>query len=74
MAEVDFGDSELFEQLDDLAPTAPTHIRFTSDDEDREEKSLVGGLPDTSDDSVRRLVEENILVSKCVLACCCSTC
>uniref|UniRef100_G3NZM9 Zinc finger CCHC domain-containing protein 8 n=1 Tax=Gasterosteus aculeatus aculeatus TaxID=481459 RepID=G3NZM9_GASAC len=64
MAEVDFGDSELFEQLDDLAPTAPTHIRFTSDDEDREEKSLVGGLPDTSDDSVRRLVEENILVSK----------
>ncbi|XP_037338038.2 zinc finger CCHC domain-containing protein 8 [Pungitius pungitius] len=57
MAEVDFGDSELFEQLDDSAPTAPTHIRFSSDDGDQEEKNQV--LLDTSDDSFQRLVEEN---------------
>ncbi|KAL6114133.1 zcchc8 [Pungitius sinensis] len=59
MAEVDFGDSELFEQLDDSAPTAPTHIRFTSDDGDQEEESQVRDLLDTSDDSFQRLVEEN---------------
>ncbi|KAM8886334.1 zinc finger CCHC domain-containing protein 8 [Spinachia spinachia] len=59
MAEVDFGDSELFEQLDDSAPTAATHVRFASDDEEQEEKSQVRGLLDTSDDSVQRLVEEN---------------
>uniref|UniRef100_A0AAY5K4K6 Zinc finger CCHC domain-containing protein 8 n=1 Tax=Esox lucius TaxID=8010 RepID=A0AAY5K4K6_ESOLU len=35
MAEVDFGDSELFEQLEDSLPVA-THIRFTEEDKDGE--------------------------------------
>uniref|UniRef100_A0A8C4EHR3 Zinc finger CCHC domain-containing protein 8 n=1 Tax=Dicentrarchus labrax TaxID=13489 RepID=A0A8C4EHR3_DICLA len=52
MAEVDFGDSELFEQLDDSAPPVPTHVRFTDDEEDQED-----------DDYLQRLTEENILVS-----------
>ncbi|XP_035514468.1 zinc finger CCHC domain-containing protein 8, partial [Morone saxatilis] len=52
MAEVDFGDSELFEQLDDSAPPVPTHIRFTDDEEETEET-------EESADSIQRLTEEN---------------
>ncbi|CAK6966472.1 zinc finger CCHC domain-containing protein 8 [Scomber scombrus] len=40
MAEVDFGDTELFQQLDDSAPSVPSHIRFTDNEEDEEEKGL----------------------------------
>uniref|UniRef100_A0A3Q3MBH7 Zinc finger CCHC domain-containing protein 8 n=1 Tax=Labrus bergylta TaxID=56723 RepID=A0A3Q3MBH7_9LABR len=67
MAEVDFGDSELFEQLDDdSAPLVPTHIRFTEDDNDEEEE----GEPEETirmrsrsrleefDEHIRRLTEE----------------
>ncbi|KAK9522814.1 hypothetical protein VZT92_019257 [Zoarces viviparus] len=59
MAEVDFGDSELFEQLDDSAPPGPTHIRFTSDEEDQEETSQLQGRLEECDDSIQRLTEEN---------------
>ncbi|XP_017269094.3 zinc finger CCHC domain-containing protein 8 [Kryptolebias marmoratus] len=39
MAEVDFGDSELFQQLEDSVPFVPRHIRFTNDDEENQEES-----------------------------------
>lgn len=64
MAEVDFGDSELFQQLDDSAPPVPTHIRFTDDDEeDQEETSQLRSRLEECDDYIQRLTEENILVS-----------
>lgn len=63
MAEVDFGDSELFQQLDDSAPPVPTHIRFTDDEEDQEETSQLRSRLEESDDCIQRLTEENILVS-----------
>uniref|UniRef100_A0A8C4EH40 Zinc finger CCHC domain-containing protein 8 n=1 Tax=Dicentrarchus labrax TaxID=13489 RepID=A0A8C4EH40_DICLA len=63
MAEVDFGDSELFEQLDDSAPPVPTHVRFTDDEEDQEEPVQARGGLEESDDYLQRLTEENILVS-----------
>ncbi|XP_060894923.1 zinc finger CCHC domain-containing protein 8 [Labrus mixtus] len=65
MAEVDFGDSELFEQLDDdSAPLVPTHIRFTDDDNDEEEgepeeTSRVRSRLEEFDDHIQRLTEEN---------------
>lgn len=58
MAEVDFGDSELFEQLGEIMPTA-THIRFT---EDGEEGSELKGRLGECEETIRRLIEENILV------------
>ncbi|XP_051278470.1 zinc finger CCHC domain-containing protein 8 isoform X2 [Dicentrarchus labrax] len=60
MAEVDFGDSELFEQLDDSAPPVPTHVRFTDDEEDQEEPVQARGGLEESDDYLQRLTEENI--------------
>ncbi|XP_034396525.1 zinc finger CCHC domain-containing protein 8 isoform X1 [Cyclopterus lumpus] len=59
MAEVDFGDSELFQQLDDSALPLPTHIRFTSDAEDQEETSQLPSRLEECDDSIQRLTEEN---------------
>uniref|UniRef100_UPI0037E72F24 zinc finger CCHC domain-containing protein 8 isoform X2 n=1 Tax=Semicossyphus pulcher TaxID=241346 RepID=UPI0037E72F24 len=59
MAEVDFGDSELFQQLDDSAPLVPTHIRFTDDEEDQEETSQLRSRLEQSDDYIQRLTEEN---------------
>ncbi|KAJ4941707.1 hypothetical protein JOQ06_011583 [Pogonophryne albipinna] len=61
MAEVDFGDSELFEQLDDSAPpTVPTHIRFTyNDEEEQEETSQLSSRLEECDDHIQRLTEEN---------------
>ncbi|XP_029296593.1 zinc finger CCHC domain-containing protein 8 [Cottoperca gobio] len=60
MAEVDFGDSELFEQLDDSAPpTVPTHIRFTDDEEDQAETSQLRSRLEKCDDHIQRLTEEN---------------
>lgn len=70
MAEVDFGDSELFEQLDESTPpTVPTHIRFTcNDEEEQEETSQLSSRLEECDDHIQRLTEENILVPVCVLA------
>ncbi|XP_040012205.1 zinc finger CCHC domain-containing protein 8 isoform X2 [Xiphias gladius] len=62
MAEVDFGDSELFQQLNDSAPPVPTHIRFTDDEEDQEETSQLRSRLEECDDYIQRLTEENILV------------
>uniref|UniRef100_A0A3Q1F304 Zinc finger CCHC domain-containing protein 8 n=1 Tax=Acanthochromis polyacanthus TaxID=80966 RepID=A0A3Q1F304_9TELE len=55
MAEVDFGDSELFQQLDDSAPPLPTHIRFTEDGEEQGETNRL----EECDDYIQRLSEEN---------------
>lgn len=62
MAEVDFGDSELFEQIDDSAPQVAKHIRFTDDGEDQEEKSHLKSRLEECDDYIQRLTDENILV------------
>ncbi|KAM6931382.1 zinc finger CCHC domain-containing protein 8 [Xenentodon cancila] len=63
MAEVDFGDSELFEELDDAAPLAPKHLRFSdNDEEDSEETSRLRSSVDEFRDDVERLSEENILL------------
>lgn len=62
MAEVDFGDSELFEQLDDFAPPVVKHIRFTEDEEAEEETSQLQGLLEQRDSCIETLTEENILV------------
>ncbi|XP_068422960.1 zinc finger CCHC domain-containing protein 8 [Clinocottus analis] len=59
MAEVDFGDSELFQLLDDSALPVPTHIRFSSDEEDQEETSQLPSRLEECDDSIQRLTEEN---------------
>ncbi|KAM7018197.1 zinc finger CCHC domain-containing protein 8 [Tautogolabrus adspersus] len=65
MAEVDFGDSELFEQLDDdsAPPLVPTHIRFTDDDNEeegeQEETSRLRSRQEECDDYIQRLTEEN---------------
>eukprot|EP00064_Thunnus_orientalis_P013393 superscaffoldBa00002172_g13432 len=61
MAEVDFGDTELFQQLDDSAPPVPTHIRFTENEEDQEEMGLLQSRLEECDDYIQRLTEENIL-------------
>lgn len=62
MAEVDFGDSELFQQLDDSAPRVAKHIHFTYDEEDQEEgKSQLRSRLEECDDYIQRLTEENIL-------------
>ncbi|KAI3372841.1 hypothetical protein L3Q82_023284 [Scortum barcoo] len=63
MAEVDFGDNELFQQLDDYELPAPTHLRFTDDEEDREEVSQLRSRLEESDEYIQRLTEENILLS-----------
>ncbi|XP_046872707.1 zinc finger CCHC domain-containing protein 8 [Hypomesus transpacificus] len=58
MAEVDFGDSELFQQLDDSMPVS-SHIRFTDQETDQEDtpkfKEKLGGCEETN----QRLIEEN---------------
>lgn len=69
MAEVDFGDAELFDQLDDFTPV-PTHIRFPDrddadtvedDDDDDDEKCRLRSRLDECDDCIEKLTEENIL-------------
>ncbi|XP_035021649.2 zinc finger CCHC domain-containing protein 8 [Hippoglossus stenolepis] len=64
MADVDFGDSELFQQLDDSAPAVPTHIRFTDDDDEPEETSRLQGRLEESEDSIQRLTEENTVLRR----------
>ncbi|XP_041643190.1 zinc finger CCHC domain-containing protein 8 [Cheilinus undulatus] len=59
MAEVDFGDRELFEQLNDSAPLLPSHVRFTDDGEDQEETSQLRSRLKECDDYIQRLTEEN---------------
>ncbi|KAM8759601.1 zinc finger CCHC domain-containing protein 8 [Acanthopagrus schlegelii] len=59
MAEVDFGDSELFEQLDDSAPTLSKHIRFTDDEEDQDEMGELRSRLEECDAYIQRLTEEN---------------
>ncbi|KAM9360508.1 zinc finger CCHC domain-containing protein 8 [Symphorus nematophorus] len=59
MAEVDFGDSELFQQLDDSAPPLPTHIRFTDDEEDQEETNQLRSRLEELHKDLRR--KQNIL-------------
>uniref|UniRef100_A0A3Q4HP87 Zinc finger CCHC domain-containing protein 8 n=1 Tax=Neolamprologus brichardi TaxID=32507 RepID=A0A3Q4HP87_NEOBR len=65
MAEVDFGDSELFQQLDESAPPVTKHIRFTDDDEEQNERSELRSRLEECDDYIQRLTEENILVAVC---------
>lgn len=65
MAEVDFGDSELFQQLDEPAPPVTTHIRFTDDDEEQDERGELRSRLEECDDYIQRLTEENILVAVC---------
>uniref|UniRef100_A0A3B3B6E1 Zinc finger CCHC domain-containing protein 8 n=1 Tax=Oryzias melastigma TaxID=30732 RepID=A0A3B3B6E1_ORYME len=60
MAEVDFGDSELFQQLDNNGPFVPKHIRFTDEDEDVQTTQLRNRLEEC-EDTIERLSEENIL-------------
>lgn len=59
MAEVDFGDCELFEQLEESMPVA-THIRFT--EEGGEEGSELNERLEECEETIRSLIEENILV------------
>lgn len=68
MAEVDFGDSELFQQLDDSVPRVSKHIRFTDDEEDQEEMGQLRSRLEECDDYIQRLIEENILVGGIVNA------
>ncbi|KAL0979389.1 hypothetical protein UPYG_G00184430 [Umbra pygmaea] len=63
MAEVDFGDSELFEQLEDVVPAA-THIRFAEEDEDTEVDSFLKERLEECEKTIRSLIEENILLKR----------
>ncbi|KAM9744474.1 zinc finger CCHC domain-containing protein 8 [Menidia menidia] len=65
MADVDFGDSELFQQLDDIVPLAPRHIRFTDDDEEnQEETNLLRNRLEEFQDDIQRLTEENKMLRR----------
>ncbi|XP_021167269.2 zinc finger CCHC domain-containing protein 8 [Fundulus heteroclitus] len=59
MAEVDFGDSELFQQLEDSAPPVSRHIRFTDDEGENEEASQLRSRLEECEDHMERLSEEN---------------
>lgn len=62
MAEVDFGDSELFQQLEEPVAPIPKHIRFTDDEEEQDEMGHLRSRLEECDDNIQRLIEENILV------------
>ncbi|KAG2470492.1 zinc finger CCHC domain-containing protein 8 [Polypterus senegalus] len=58
MAEVDFGDAELFDQFDEEAPASlPTHIRF--EDEGDDEVQALREKLEEYEETVRLLKEEN---------------
>ncbi|XP_075882021.1 zinc finger CCHC domain-containing protein 8 [Nelusetta ayraudi] len=59
MAEVDFGDSELFQQLEEPVTPVSKHIRFTDDEEEQEEIGHLRTRVEEFDDHIQRLVEEN---------------
>ncbi|XP_024130775.1 zinc finger CCHC domain-containing protein 8 [Oryzias melastigma] len=63
MAEVDFGDSELFQQLDNNGPFVPKHIRFTDEDEDVQTTQLRNRLEEC-EDTIERLSEENKMLRR----------
>ena len=65
MAEVEFGDSELFEQLGDTAPVS-THIRFADDDGDTEETSNLREKLEECEEKIQTLTDENILCTNYV--------
>ncbi|XP_061674631.1 zinc finger CCHC domain-containing protein 8 [Syngnathoides biaculeatus] len=63
MSAIDFGDAQLFEQLDDFIP-APVHIRFPDREgadtaEDDEETGRLRSRLVECDDSIEKLTEEN---------------
>ncbi|XP_062399305.1 zinc finger CCHC domain-containing protein 8 [Sardina pilchardus] len=58
MAEVDFGDSELFEQLDDERPVA-THLRFETDEDGPEETQEFQERLEECEETISRLNAEN---------------
>lgn len=60
MAEVDFGCSELFQQLDEDKPAA-THIRFEDARESEDESQGLRERLEECEETVARLKEENIL-------------
>lgn len=60
MAEVDFGDSELFEQLDEERPVA-THLRFETDEDAPEEIQELRERLEEYEETISRLNAENIL-------------
>ncbi|XP_037536310.1 zinc finger CCHC domain-containing protein 8 isoform X2 [Nematolebias whitei] len=65
MAEVDFGDTELFEQLEDSAPFIPRHIRFTNDDEENQEESNRLQIKlEECEANVQKLSEENRVLQR----------
>lgn len=62
MAEVDFGDTELFEQLEDSVPFIPKSIRFTNDEEENQEESNRLRIKlEECEANIQKLSEENIL-------------
>ncbi|KAM3611865.1 uncharacterized protein V6R79_025159 [Siganus canaliculatus] len=65
MAEVDFGDRELFQQLDDSGPLVAKHIRFTEegDNEEKEEMVQLQTSLEECNEYIHRLTEENILTA-----------
>ncbi|XP_028313224.1 zinc finger CCHC domain-containing protein 8 [Gouania willdenowi] len=64
MAEVDFGDSELFEQLDDFTAPANTHIRFTEDEPGQKDPNESRDRLEECEDHIQRLTEQNNLLRK----------
>lgn len=56
---MDFGDRELFEQLDDSAPPVNTHLRFRDEDGENTELGLLRSRLEESEDHIQKLTEEN---------------
>ncbi|XP_067338709.1 zinc finger CCHC domain-containing protein 8-like [Channa argus] len=59
MAEVDFGATELIQQLNDFTQPAAMHDRFTDDEEDQDDTSQLGSRLEDCDGYIQRLTEEN---------------
>uniref|UniRef100_A0A1A7Z5H5 Zinc finger CCHC domain-containing protein 8 n=1 Tax=Iconisemion striatum TaxID=60296 RepID=A0A1A7Z5H5_9TELE len=64
MAEVNFGDSELFQQLEDSEPFVPRHIRFTNDDEDQDESNQLQIKLEECEANIQKLSEENKVLQR----------
>lgn len=60
MAEVDFGDSELFEQLEEQKPVA-THLRFDIYEDKPDELQVLRDRLEEYEETIERLNAENIL-------------
>ncbi|XP_034026262.1 zinc finger CCHC domain-containing protein 8 [Thalassophryne amazonica] len=59
MAGVDFGDRELFQQIDDSAPLVSTHVRFTDAEDDQEELCRLRERLEECEDRIQRLNDDN---------------